>query len=128
MPTITRPLRLLLTRKGTDATVTLTHSRTADIAREVRRADIVVAAVGVPHLVRVDWIKLAPQSRMSESRASAPPTRGRRASLGTSIQPSSRSLDGYPHSGGVGPMTRAVLVPKVVPTAERRARPNGRLS
>ncbi len=50
--TVGRPLGLLLTRKGIDATVTLTHSRTDDLAAEVRRADIVVAAVGVPHLVK----------------------------------------------------------------------------
>ena len=46
--TVGRPLGLLFTRKGLDATVTLTHSRTVDLAAEVRRADIVVAAVGVP--------------------------------------------------------------------------------
>ena len=50
--TVGRPLGLLFTRKGLDATVTLTHSRTQDLAAEVRRADIVVAAVGVPHLVQ----------------------------------------------------------------------------
>src|SRR5690606_27966794 len=55
--TVGRPLGLLLTRKGVDATVTLTHSRTADLAAEVRRADVVVAAVGVPHLVKADWVK-----------------------------------------------------------------------
>ncbi len=55
--TVGRPLGLLLTRKGIDATVTLTHSRTDDLAAEVRRADIVVAAVGVPHLVKPDWVK-----------------------------------------------------------------------
>ncbi len=55
--TVGRPLGLLFTRKGLDATVTLTHSRTQDLAAEVRRADIVVAAVGVPHLVQPDWIK-----------------------------------------------------------------------
>ena len=55
--TVGRPLGLLFTRKGLDATVTLTHSRTEDLAAEVRRADIVVAAVGVPHLVQPDWVK-----------------------------------------------------------------------
>ena len=52
--TVGRPLGLLLTRKGIDATVTLTHSRTDDLAAEVRRADIVIAAVGVPHLVKAE--------------------------------------------------------------------------
>ena len=54
--TVGRPLGLLLTRKGTDATVTLTHSRTPDLEAQVRRADIVVAAVGQPHLVKPEWI------------------------------------------------------------------------
>ena len=55
--TVGRPIGLLLTRKGVDATVTLTHSRTDDLAAEVRRADVVVAAVGVPHLVKPEWVK-----------------------------------------------------------------------
>src|SRR5690606_22800073 len=54
--TVGRPLGLLLTRKGLDATVTLTHSRTPDLVAEVKRADIVVAAVGAPHLIRPDWL------------------------------------------------------------------------
>ncbi|MEO7124474.1 MAG: tetrahydrofolate dehydrogenase/cyclohydrolase catalytic domain-containing protein, partial [Lacisediminihabitans sp.] len=55
--TVGRPLGLLLTRKGLDATVTLTHSRTKNLADEVRQADIVVAAVGVPALIKPDWVK-----------------------------------------------------------------------
>ena len=55
--TVGRPLGLVFTRKGVDATVTLTHSRTVDLAAEVRRADIVVAAIGVPHFVKPEWIK-----------------------------------------------------------------------
>ncbi len=53
------PISLLLSRKGYpgDCTVTLVHSRTRDIAEEVRRADIVVAAIGRPHFVQADWIK-----------------------------------------------------------------------
>ena len=52
--TVGRPLGLLLTRKGLDATVTLTHSRTVDLESYVRRADILVAAVGVPALIQPD--------------------------------------------------------------------------
>ncbi len=55
--TVGRPLGLLLTRRGLDATVTLTHSRTPDLLAEVQRADIVVAAVGVAHLVKPQWLK-----------------------------------------------------------------------
>ncbi len=51
------PMSLLLSRKGKDCTVTLTHSRTRDLAAEVRRADIVVAAIGIPKFVTADMIK-----------------------------------------------------------------------
>lgn len=53
------PISILLSRKGYpgNCTVTLTHSRTPDIAEEVRRADIVVAAIGIPEFVKGDWIK-----------------------------------------------------------------------
>lgn len=51
------PISLLLSRKGADCTVTLTHSRTRDLAEEVRRADIVVAAIGIPQFIKGDWIK-----------------------------------------------------------------------
>lgn len=53
------PISILLSRKGYpgDSTVTLTHSRTKDLAAEVRRADIVVAAIGIPHFIKGDWVK-----------------------------------------------------------------------
>jgi methylenetetrahydrofolate dehydrogenase (NADP+)/methenyltetrahydrofolate cyclohydrolase len=53
------PMSILLSRKGYpgDCTVTLTHSRTKDLAAEVRRADIVVAAIGIPEFVKGDWVK-----------------------------------------------------------------------
>jgi methylenetetrahydrofolate dehydrogenase (NADP+)/methenyltetrahydrofolate cyclohydrolase len=53
------PISILLSRKGYpgDCTVTLTHSRTRDLAVEVRRADIVVAAIGIPNFIRGDWVK-----------------------------------------------------------------------
>jgi methylenetetrahydrofolate dehydrogenase (NADP+) / methenyltetrahydrofolate cyclohydrolase len=51
------PLALLLGRKGTDATVTVAHSRTADLAAEARSADILVAAAGRAEMVRADWVK-----------------------------------------------------------------------
>src|SRR5690606_18592816 len=54
--TVGRPLGLLLTRKGLDATVTLTHSRTADLESHVRQADILVAAVGVAGLIKPEWV------------------------------------------------------------------------
>ncbi|MEZ4966153.1 MAG: tetrahydrofolate dehydrogenase/cyclohydrolase catalytic domain-containing protein [Saprospiraceae bacterium] len=53
------PISILLSRKGYpgDCTVTLTHSRTKDLPAEVRRADIVVAAIGIPQFVKADWVK-----------------------------------------------------------------------
>lgn len=53
------PMSLLLSRKGYpgDCTVTLTHSRTKDLPAEVRRADIIVAAIGIPQFVKADWVK-----------------------------------------------------------------------
>lgn len=55
--TVGRPLGLLLTRKGLDATVTMAHSRTRDLATIVRRGDIAVAAIRAPHAVKPGWIK-----------------------------------------------------------------------
>jgi methylenetetrahydrofolate dehydrogenase (NADP+)/methenyltetrahydrofolate cyclohydrolase len=53
------PISILMSRKGYpgDCTVTLTHSRTADLAAEVRRADIVIAAIGKPNFVQGDWVR-----------------------------------------------------------------------
>ena len=118
--TVGRPLSLLLTRKGLDATVTLTHSRTADVAAEVRRADIVVAAVGVPHLIAPDWVK--PGAAVLDVGI----TRVVDSITGTSrltgdVHPDVAGVAGWvsPNPGGVGPMTRAMLLRNVVIAAER---------
>jgi len=120
--TVGRPLGLLLTRKGIDATVTLTHSRTPDIAEECRRADIVVAAVGVPHLIKPEWIKPGAAvldvgvTRVGESETG-------RAKLSGDVDPAVAEVAGWlsPNPGGVGPMTRALLVKNVVDAAWRQA-------
>ncbi|MFV0373999.1 bifunctional methylenetetrahydrofolate dehydrogenase/methenyltetrahydrofolate cyclohydrolase [Microbacterium sp.] len=120
--TVGRPLGLLLTRKGTDATVTLTHSRTPDLAAEVRRADIVVAAVGQPHLVQADWIKPgAAVLDVGVTRVGT--TESGKAKLSGDVDPAVAEVAGWlsPNPGGVGPMTRAMLVANVVETAERLA-------
>jgi methylenetetrahydrofolate dehydrogenase (NADP+)/methenyltetrahydrofolate cyclohydrolase len=120
--TVGRPLGLLLTRKGIDSTVTLTHSRTTDLAAEVRRADIVVAAVGVPHLVKADWIKPgAAVLDVGVTRVGM--TESGRAKLAGDIDPAVAEVAGYlsPNPGGVGPMTRAMLLQNVVLAAERAA-------
>lgn len=117
--TVGRPLGLLLTRKGIDATVTLTHSRTVDIAAEVRRADIVVAAVGVPHFIQPEWVKPgAAVLDVGITRVVDPETGS--AKLTGDVHPGVAEVSGYlsPNPGGVGPMTRAMLLANVVRAAE----------
>ncbi|MFS0735050.1 bifunctional methylenetetrahydrofolate dehydrogenase/methenyltetrahydrofolate cyclohydrolase [Microbacterium sp. 1P10UB] len=118
--TVGRPLGLLLSRRGLDATVTLTHSRTADLAEEVSRADIVVAAMGQPHLVRRHWIKPgAAVLDVGVTRVGT--TDSGKARLAGDIHPEVAEVAGWlsPNPGGVGPMTRAMLVSNVVQSAER---------
>jgi methylenetetrahydrofolate dehydrogenase (NADP+)/methenyltetrahydrofolate cyclohydrolase len=118
--TVGRPLGLLLTRKGIDATVTLTHSRTDDLAAEVRRADIVIAAVGVPHLVKADWVKPgAAVLDVGVTRVGM--TASGKAKLAGDVDPAVAEVAGFlsPNPGGVGPMTRAMLLQNVVLAAER---------
>jgi methylenetetrahydrofolate dehydrogenase (NADP+) / methenyltetrahydrofolate cyclohydrolase len=117
--TVGRPLGLLLTRKGVDATVTLTHSRTRDIAAEVRRADVVVAALGVPHFVKPDWVKPgAAVLDVGVTRVGM--TESGKAKLAGDIDPGVWDVAGWmsPNPGGVGPMTRAMLLVNVVKAAE----------
>jgi methylenetetrahydrofolate dehydrogenase (NADP+)/methenyltetrahydrofolate cyclohydrolase len=120
--TVGRPLGLLLTRKGLDATVTLTHSRTVDLESHVRRADIVVAAVGVAGLVKPEWVKPgAAVLDVGITRVVNPETG--KARLVGDVDPAVAEVAGYlsPVPGGVGPMTRAMLLVNVVEAAERRA-------
>ncbi|WP_382303839.1 bifunctional methylenetetrahydrofolate dehydrogenase/methenyltetrahydrofolate cyclohydrolase [Herbiconiux sp. UC225_62] len=121
--TVGRPLGLLLTRKGIDATVTLTHSRTVDLAAEVRRADVVVAAVGVPGLIQPDWVKPgAAVLDVGITRIVNEETG--KARLVGDVDPGVAEVAGFlsPVPGGVGPMTRAMLLANVVAEAERRGR------
>ncbi len=118
--TVGRPLGLVLTRKGLDATVTLAHSRTVDLAADVRRADIVVAAVGVPGLITADWVKPgAAVLDVGITRVINPET-GKAKLLGD-VDPGVAEVAGFlsPVPGGVGPMTRAMLMANVVAAAER---------
>jgi methylenetetrahydrofolate dehydrogenase (NADP+)/methenyltetrahydrofolate cyclohydrolase len=120
--TVGRPLGLLLTRKGIDATVTLTHSRTENLAAEVRRADIVIAAVGVADLIKADWIKPgAAVLDVGITRVIDEVTG--KARLRGDVDPAVSSVAGFlsPVPGGVGPMTRAMLVLNVVEAASQQA-------
>ncbi|WP_349897798.1 bifunctional methylenetetrahydrofolate dehydrogenase/methenyltetrahydrofolate cyclohydrolase [Parafrigoribacterium soli] len=118
--TVGRPLGLLLTRKGLDATVTLAHSRTKNLADEVRQADIVVAAVGVPALIKPDWVKPgAAVLDVGITRVVNEET-GKARLIGD-VDPGVAEVAGFlsPVPGGVGPMTRAMLLVNVVTAAER---------
>ena len=120
--TVGRPLGLLLTRKGLDATVTLTHSRTPDLASYVRRADILVAAVGVAGIIQPDWVKPgAAVLDVGITRVVNPETG--KARLVGDVDPAVAEVAGHlsPVPGGVGPMTRAMLLKNVVDAAERNA-------
>ena len=120
--TVGRPLGLLLTVKGIDATVTLTHSRTRDLPDEVRRADIVVAALGRPHFVKPDWI--APGAAVLDVGVTRVGTSASgRARLAGDVDPDVAAVAGLlsPNPGGVGPMTRAMLLANVVSMAEVQA-------
>jgi methylenetetrahydrofolate dehydrogenase (NADP+) / methenyltetrahydrofolate cyclohydrolase len=114
--TVGRPLGLLLTRKGIDATVTLLHSGSKDIPSAVGRADIVVAAVGVPHFVKAEWVK--PGAAVLDVGITRI-DQGAKAELVGDVDPGVAAVAGYlsPNPGGVGPMTRAMLVKNVVDRA-----------
>lgn len=114
--TVGRPLGLLLTRKSENATVTLCHTGTKDIAAEVARADIVVAAAGVPHMVTAPMVK--PGAAVLDVGITRTD-----AGLVGDVSPEVREVAGWvaPMPGGTGPMTRAMLLANVVEAAERMA-------
>ena len=118
--TVGRPLGLLLTRKGLDATVTLAHSRTVNLADEVRRADIVIAAVGVPGLIKPDWVKQGAAVLDVGITRQINEETGKAKLIGD-VDPGVAGVAGFlsPVPGGVGPMTRAMLMNNVVAAAER---------
>jgi methylenetetrahydrofolate dehydrogenase (NADP+)/methenyltetrahydrofolate cyclohydrolase len=111
--TVGRPLGLLLSRKGIDATVTTIHSASKNIEQTVRRADIVVAALGKPHFVKANWIK--PGAAVLDVGI----TRTESGLVGD-VDPAVAEVAGYlsPNPGGVGPMTRAMLLSNVVRAAK----------
>jgi len=109
----------MLTRKNVDATVTLLHSGSRDIPSAVKRADVVVAAVGVAHFVKPDWVK--PGAAVLDVGITRIEN-ANQASLVGDVDPAVADVAGYlsPNPGGVGPMTRAMLVRNVVSRAASR--------
>lgn len=114
--TVGRPLGLLLNKKGIDATVTSLHSGSRDISESVKRADIVVAALGVPHFVKPEWIK--PGAAVLDVGITRVDRDGETTLVGD-VDPGVFDIAGFvsPNPGGVGPMTRAMLVRNVVRAA-----------
>ena len=115
--TVGRPLGLLLSRKGIDATVTLLHSGSRGIEAAVRRADIVVAAIGVPGFVKADWVK--PGAAVLDVGITRVVGADGSATLVGDVEAAVAEVAGYlsPNPGGVGPMTRAMLIKNVVDAA-----------
>jgi methylenetetrahydrofolate dehydrogenase (NADP+)/methenyltetrahydrofolate cyclohydrolase len=114
--TVGRSLGLLLTRRTENATVTLCHTGTRDLAGHTRRGDIVVVAAGRPGLLTADMVK--PGAAVLDVGISRT-----EAGLVGDVDPAVAEVAGYlaPMPGGVGPMTRAMLLANVVEAAERAA-------
>lgn len=113
--TVGRPLGLLLTRRSENATVTLCHTGTRDLAAHVRAADIVVAAAGVPGIVTGDMVK--PGAALLDVGVS----RDAEGKIAGDLAPDVYDVGGWvsPNPGGVGPMTRAMLLANIVEAAEK---------
>ena len=119
-----KPMALLLVAKGADATVTIAHSRTKDLAAVCRRADILIAAVGRPEMIRGEWIKpgatvidvginrVADPSKKSGHRLTGDVAFDEAAAHAATITPV---------PGGVGPMTIAMLMKNTLQAARQQA-------
>ncbi len=112
--TVGRPLGLLLTRRSENATVTLCHTGTRDLAEHVRQADIVVAAAGVPSIIMGDMVK--PGAAVLDVGVSRVDGK-----IAGDVDASVRDVAAWisPNPGGVGPMTRAMLLSNIVEIAEQ---------
>lgn len=114
--TVGRPIGLMLTRRSENATVTLCHTGTKDLAAETRAADIIVAAAGKPHMITADMVKEgAAVLDVGVSRVDGKTT----GDVADDVWDKAGFVS--PNPGGVGPLTRAFLVKNVVENAERLA-------
>ena len=112
--TVGRPLGLLLSRKQENATVTLTHTGTKDLAAHTKRADVVIAAIGSAHFLTAEMIK--PGATVLDVGISRTAT-----TLVGDVHPDVMQVASHcaPMPGGVGPMTRAMLLTNVVDACQR---------
>ena len=117
--TIGRPMGLLLTRRDINATVVLAHTGTRDLAAELRQADVVVAAAGVPHMIKAADLK--PGAIVLDVGVSRVDDGNGKAVVTGDVEPAAAEVASWisPNPGGVGPMTRAMLLANVVEAAER---------
>lgn len=120
--TVGRSIGLLMTRRAVNATVTLCHTGTLNLAEQVRQADVVVAAAGSAGLITADMIK--PGAVVLDVGVSRVVDEDGKARLHGDVADGVDQLASWlsPNPGGVGPMTRALLVTNVVEAAERQAK------
>ena len=118
--TVGRPLGLLLTRRSENATVTLCHTGTRDLAEHTLRADIIVAGAGVPGLITKDMVK--PGAAVLDVGVSRTDD-GLVGDVALDVPEVAGHMS--PNPGGVGPMTRAMLLANVVTIAEQQAAVTG---
>ncbi|VXC03810.1 Methylenetetrahydrofolate dehydrogenase / Methenyltetrahydrofolate cyclohydrolase [Arthrobacter sp. 9V] len=119
--TIGRPIGLLLTRKEVNATVILAHTGTVDLPAELKQADVVIAAAGVPHMIKAEDLK--PGAIVLDVGVSRVDDGNGKAVVTGDVDPAAADVAAWlsPNPGGVGPMTRAMLLANVVESAERQA-------
>ena len=119
--TVGRTIGLLLTRREHNATVTLTHTGTLDLAEHTRNADVIVAAAGVPGIITPDIVK--PGAIVLDVGVTRVTDEAGRTRLAGDVDPRVADIAAWvsPNPGGVGPMTRAMLLANVVDTAEAAA-------
>ena len=118
-----RPLSILLTQKGVDATVTLCHTRTKDVARHTREADVVVVAAGRPNTLTADMIRPGAVVIDVGVNRVPDPTKatGYRLAGDVDFEALAEKASAItPVPGGVGPMTIAMLLHNTVEAARRR--------
>ncbi|GAA2930272.1 bifunctional methylenetetrahydrofolate dehydrogenase/methenyltetrahydrofolate cyclohydrolase [Streptomyces thioluteus] len=115
--TVGRSIGLLLTRRSENATVTLCHTGTRDLSAQLRKADIIVAAAGVGHLIKPEDVK--PGAAVLDVGVS----RDGEGKIMGDVDPAVAEVAAWisPNPGGVGPMTRAMLLVNVVGAAEQQA-------